>query len=248
MQSSVWVSLRGAAVAAVAGTVAGVAVVVAAGPAAAKGPERVAIALPGEEPVVLVAADGTREGPDPRVTRLVEDLGVWEAIAGGEPMLAEAPTGDLGPSMTVEWTFHGPAPAGADASPRLVQTVYPQAGGGALVYTAGGQRSYDQKTAPGWFRAPDRLVASLEAAGVEATIRKPASAAEAGDDPAPGVGDRARSAPEPNPAAQAAGPSGPAPASGVAAAAVGAMLVALLAIAVPRVVRQRRREAGAAPG
>jgi hypothetical protein len=231
MQTSVRSSFRTAVVATAAGIVAGVALVVAAaGPAAAKGaPEGVAIALPGEEPVVLAAADGGNDGADPRVVRLAEDLGMWAVIGDGEPLLPEAPTEYLGPSMTVEWTLYNPVPANPDAAPRIVQTVYPQAGGGALVHTEGGQRSFGQReTLPGWFRAPDRLVASLEAVGVETTFRLPEPAPVPGDLPAP-----------------AADPSGPAPAT---IAAAGAAVLVMLGISVPRVVGHRRRAAEAAPG
>ena len=121
----------GALVGALAGAVLTVAV---AGPAAAKGPERVTITPPGGDPVEVSIAlppddadssDGEvgrpvgeePNEPDPRFARLTEALGIWEVTGVGGAVLPEAPPGDLGPELAAEWTMYNPVPANPDAAP-----------------------------------------------------------------------------------------------------------------------------------
>jgi hypothetical protein len=201
--------------------------VAAAGPAAAKGPQSVTVAPPGGDPVELAQSERPQ---DTRIVRLAEDMGIWETTGEGQALLPEAPTEYLGPELTVEWTMYNSMPANPDAAPRVVQTLYPQAGGGALVHTEGGQRFFGESvTKPGWFRAPDRLVATLEALGVEAEFRLP----------------------EPAPAPAAAGATArpgesrawPVPAL---AGAVVVSATTVTGLATHRVVRRRRRDAATA--
>jgi hypothetical protein len=197
-------------------------VVVAAGPAAAKGPESVTIARAGGEAVELSApsAGGTQ------ITRLAEDLGIWETTGEGLLLVPEAPTDDLGLALTIEWTMYNPVPDNPDAAPRVTQTLYPHAAGGPLVHTDGGQRFFQQgMTKPGWFRAPARLTASLESLGVENDIRLP--------EPAPDPASTSAAPPLPAADRSAAGPA-------LSAAAV---LAVAAGLAVGWVVRRREATA-----
>ena len=103
---------------------------------------------------------------------VVEDLGAlvgdtgWSAAIFEQvpdPMLDEAPTSDLGPAVTIRWDVPGP-----DGSGDVIeQRVHPYADGGPLVYTRPGQRLFGSEQARGgWFRAPTRLVGTLQALGV----------------------------------------------------------------------------------
>jgi len=185
---------RRAIVGVLAGVLAGGLLIVAvAGPATAKGPQHVTITPSGGDPVEISNALPPEEsessdaepGPlfdddkepvetDARFARLTEALGIW--VVTGEPaaLLPEAPAGNLGPELTVEWTMYNPRPDDPDAAPGVVQTLYPVAEGGPLVHTEGGQRYFQrQETADGWFRAPDDLLTTLAAVGVEVGFRTP---------------------------------------------------------------------------
>jgi len=171
------------------GCLAGAALTLAvAGPATAKGPQQVTITAPGGDPIEIPATPPPKESdgeprplfepeavaPEARFVRLSEDLGIWETAGDGAALVPEAPTGYLGPALTVEWAMYNPTPANPDAAPSVVQTVYPLAEGGALVHTEGGQRYFGTgETVAGWFRAPDDLLATLEASGVEVELRTP---------------------------------------------------------------------------
>ena len=85
-----------------------------AGPAAAKGPETVTVARPGEEAVELTSPSG--EG-GLEIVRLAEDLGIWEVTGDGAALLAAPPTRDLGEVLTIEWTMYNPMPADPEAAP-----------------------------------------------------------------------------------------------------------------------------------
>ena len=155
--------------------VTGAVVLAGAGPAGAKGPDHVAIGVPGGEPVELSAVEGT----DTHLAMdLAEDLGVWEVTGDGLALVREAPTAYLGPALSVEWTMYNAVPANPGYAPRVVQTLYPHAAGGALVHTAAGQRYFaSDVTHGGWFRAPARLAADLDALGIESQLVVPAPAA-----------------------------------------------------------------------
>ncbi len=217
----------GVGLAAAALALAGGVVVATAGPAAAKGPMGVAIGQVGEEPVELAVVEG--EGADQDLVQsLAEDLGVWEVMRADSALAAEAPTDHLGPALTVVWTMYNAMP-GRAPDPQVTQTLYPFAGGGALVHTAPGQRFFaDGETVGGWFRAPERLVDTLARAGVEPDMRLPAPE------------------PEPTPAAPGARPD-PAPQErdgwGVVPTAATAALALVGGVGAVAVAQRRRRRA-----
>jgi len=213
-----------------AAAVAGAMSLAAAGPAAAKGPTAVSIGVPGGVPVELSSLEG--EEPD-QVGRLAEDLGIWEFTGEGGALLPEAPTEHLGPALVVEWTMYNAVPQNPDYAPRVVQTLYPHAAGGALVHTGAGQRYFaSDVTAGGWFRAPERLAADLAALGITSELVVPAPAVDAvsaaADEPA------------------AADPSGGSGGwLGLGAAAVAAVLAAaVVAVALRRADRGAPTTAG----
>ena len=79
--------------------------------------------------------------------RLVEQAGFFPATMGlvPDPMLDEAPTGDLGAELVVTWQVdeHGVG------SGTLRQLIYLHAEGGPLTYTEPGQAFFDGMTAAG---------------------------------------------------------------------------------------------------
>jgi type II secretory pathway pseudopilin PulG len=137
--------------------------------------------------------------------------------------LADEPPGglardDLGPRYTVTWHMYD-ARDGFD----IRQDLYPEAPGGAVVHTEGGQPAdpYSPETTGGWLRSPGDPAATLARLGV--VLDPPPAAASAGSatasDPGPGLGGAA-----------------------VALVVAGA-LAAVVAVAA---VRRRRRWVGAA--
>jgi hypothetical protein len=79
------------------------------------------------------------------------------------PLLAEAPTDDLGPRWTVTWIAGGPA--GASREDRSTpQEVYPHAAGGPLVYTPPAEHLVGANV--GWYQAPSEVRHTLRALGV----------------------------------------------------------------------------------
>lgn len=134
-------------------------------PAVAAGSEAIIIEGPG--------LDGPREidfvSPPSEMSvdqgELAVLLGAW-FNAGAEdvvPLLSEAPTDDLGPRWTVTWVAAGPEIASReDRSTR--QEVYPDAAGGPLVHTPGGQGVSDVSV--GWYQAPNALRDTLRSLGV----------------------------------------------------------------------------------
>jgi hypothetical protein len=176
-------------------------VVLAAGPAAAKGPTAVSIGRPGEERVALATAGVHGEPGDPgpagqaggggsALAALAADLGIWETTGEGSALMTRPPAAELGPALVVEWEMYNAMPD-RDAAPRVVQTLYLHAAGGPLVYTRPGQRFFQsQVTKAGWFRAPERLATTLADLGVEYDVRLPEPAAEPGPAPAPAAARR----------------------------------------------------------
>lgn len=125
------------------------------------------------------------EGSD--ASGLADQAGFWKDGAWGtwpDPMLAEAPTSDLGPRYLVKWVV---APGGAT----IIQELYPHAQGGPLSHLPPGQSLgiarehgiYVQgevvvvertiKTRGGWYRAPQALRATLFDLGVPAQAPPP---------------------------------------------------------------------------
>jgi hypothetical protein len=162
------VRAAGAAVAAAVVAVAG------AGPAAAKGPEDVVIVGPSGASIELSASHPAEVQT---VHELAEDLRVWEATGGGA-LLSAAPTEHLGPALTVEWTMYDATPGDPADAPRLVQTLYPYAAGGALVHTEAGQRLFaSEETVDGWRLVPDRVGETLGDLQITAELVVPAGIA-----------------------------------------------------------------------
>jgi hypothetical protein len=115
--------------------------------AAAKGPGEASITGPGLGKALRIAGNGESVGtPLGQITQLT---GFFPAAFGQspDPMLKQAPTGDLGP----RYTIHYVVPGGDGRTFRVVQDVYPYAHGGALTYTKPGQPIFDSTTRGGWF-------------------------------------------------------------------------------------------------
>ena len=199
--------------------VTGAVVLAGAGPAGAKGPDHVAIGVPGGVPVELSAV----EGADTHLAMdLAEDLGVWEVTGDGLALVREAPTAYLGPALRVEWTMYNAVPANPDVRPaRSCRRSTRTRPGGALVHTAAGQRYFaSDVTHGGWFRAPTRLAADLDALGIESELVVPAPAA-----------DPAAAPPAPS---RSVTPSPSGGWTGLAAAAAAAVLAAVVVAATMR--------------
>ena len=137
------------------------ALVALAAPAHAKGPSAGVIEGEGlDAPIAIGWGEGTPGGD-----QLINDVGFFEATFGMVPshLLDDAPTGDLGPELTIRWTV--PGPDGVDDE--IVQHLYPYAEGGPLTYTPAGQAFFEvERTVGGWFRGPERLLGTLTSLGV----------------------------------------------------------------------------------
>jgi len=130
-----------------------------AGPAGAKGVSQGEITGAGiDKPIVL----GPGTGGD--VERVAEDLGAFAAAFRQEPnpMLAESPTDDLGPKLTITWTV----PDGEGKPATITQDLYLYAADGPLTFTAEQALWPGQDVLSGWFRADDDVVATLVGLGV----------------------------------------------------------------------------------
>jgi hypothetical protein len=130
-----------------------------AGPAAAKGPSSGEISGPGiDEPIVL------EPEPESDGAMLGDELGFFAAAfqQQPDPMLADAPTDDLGPKLTITWTV----PDGEGTPATITQDLYLYAAGGPLTFTPEQSLWPGQDVQGGWFRAPDDVVATLVGLGV----------------------------------------------------------------------------------
>jgi len=147
-----------------------------AAPAGAKGPSDGTIEGDGlKKPIAIGQGEGTSGGD-----RLIEDIGFFDATFGMIPsqMLDAPPTRDLGPMLTVRWNVPGPE---GDTSV-IVQQLYPYADIGPVVHTDPGQVFFVNEHAKGgWFRAPERLVTTLQSMGLpSADALGPGSASHGG--------------------------------------------------------------------
>jgi hypothetical protein len=98
-------------------------------------------------------------GAGPRLERLALETGLFPALFGQEPdsMLAERPSGNLGPKYTIIYTMPGP-----DGEATIRQEVYPYATPAPTAYTPAGQPLWDgESTRGGWFAAPSTLKSTL---------------------------------------------------------------------------------------
>ena len=115
--------------------------------AAAKGPGEASITGPGLGKALKIAGNG--ESMQTQLGQITDLAGFFPAAFGQspDPMLKQAPTGDLGP----KYTIHYVVPGGEGSTFRIEQDVYPYARGGALTYTKPGQPIFDTTTRGGWF-------------------------------------------------------------------------------------------------
>jgi hypothetical protein len=155
-----------------AAAIAALALAAVAAPAHAKGPSDGTIEGEGlSTPIEINQGEGTPGGD-----RLIEDLGFFQATFGQspDPMERIAPAGDLGPKLTIRWNVPGPD---GDVSV-IVQDLYPYAEDGPVVYTEPDQVFFVvEHTEGGWFRAPDRLLTTLQSMGLPSAeaLRSPSA-------------------------------------------------------------------------
>ena len=155
------------------------------GVAHAKGPTEATIEGDSlEAPIVLSIGKGKS---DDDFWKLAEQSGFYETTfrQTPDPTMDAPPTKNLGPSFTVTWTV--PYEEGMGAASTIVNTLYPYAEGGALLYSEPGQRIYDAATNGGWMRSSRLLPTMLErlgvpAPGTDATTSTPAPSRPATDD------------------------------------------------------------------
>jgi hypothetical protein len=208
-------------------------------PATAKGPVGVTVTGPNGATPVVIDNDTQDTWPSGFGT-LMTDMGMWGALGSQEedapaPFTPAPPDGlssaALGPRFQLDWAmYHG----GSGTGDLIVtQFLYPEAPGGPVVFTPAGQPvdPYVPLTLGGWTRTTGDVVATLEALGVDLSVKGPASAAEPASRPAP--------APAPSPDDGTA----------LAPVVAGVGLAVAAAAAVGTVlVRRRRRDALPAAG
>jgi hypothetical protein len=210
-----------------------------AGPAFAKGPTEATLTYPGgQEAEIELTGDGHPGAPG-----LIDEMGLWSMLDPGSGVtdLAPAPPDglaedQLGPRYTVTWTMYD----GYDGF-ELYQHLYPDAPGGAVVYSPAGlpAEPYSPVTTGGWLRSPGDPVATLASLGVDLDA-PPTGAPAPGPDPAPAA--RA------TPAARTAG-ADDGNGTGLPIAAVAGLAVVALAGAGAAVgLRRRGRRAAPAAG
>lgn len=155
---------------------AGLAVLMMAGPAAAKGADQATITGPGISAPIVVGGDG-EPGSTEGLGQLGDASGLFVAMFGpasngAMALSSTAPTGALGPRY--ELTYRVP---GANPMPdRLKQDAYPLAAGGPVTFTPAGQPVLGTKTTGGWYRAPETfrpLLTSLGVPGLTAAATAP---------------------------------------------------------------------------
>jgi len=205
----------------------GLAVLLTATPAAAKGADQATITGPGISAPIVVGGDG-EPGSSTNLGQLAESSGLFAAMFGsdasfGAQLTATKPTGSLGPRFTVSYRVPD------SPKPDIVtQDLYPLAAGGPVTYTAGGQPALGTKTTAGWYHAPGSFRALLTSIGVPG-LGRPATGANVTATPAPT---------QPGAAANATRES--APTSGVPWAAIIGGAAAACMIAALGVVLMRR--------
>jgi hypothetical protein len=146
--------------------VAGFAVLMMAGPAAAKGADQATITGPGISTPIVVGGDG-EPGSGERLGKLGDTSGLFVAMfgpasSGAMALSSTAPTGALGPRY--ELTYR--VPGGNPKPDMLKQDVYPLAAAGPVTFTAAGQPVLGTTTTGGWYRAPDTFRPLLTSLGV----------------------------------------------------------------------------------
>ncbi len=141
---------------------AGLVVLLASGPALAKGADQATISGPDLAQPIVLSGNG-EPGSGERLGELGDGSGLFLAMfggSGGQELTGAAPAGPLGPKYQLAYRVPGGAP-----TPDVVrQDLYPMAAGGPVTYTAAGQPAFGGTTRGGWYRAPDgfaRLLATL---------------------------------------------------------------------------------------
>jgi hypothetical protein len=124
-------------------------------------------------------------GTEAELAELASQAGLFAAMFGqvdqGQ-LLADRPSGDLGPRYTVTYTI--PVDQG---SVEVTQDLYPYARGGPVTSTRPGQQLWaGQEVAGGWFRGPATFKAMLTSLGLpkRAPAGGPTAAPAAKDVPA----------------------------------------------------------------
>lgn len=146
--------------------VAGLAVLMMASPAAAKGADQATITGPGISTPIVVGGNGEPDSSE-GLGRLADASGLFVAMFGPESsgamaLASTAPAGPLGPRY--ELTYRVP---GANPKPDVLkQDAYPLAAGGPATFTPAGQPVLGTTTTGGWYRAPDTLRSLLTSLGV----------------------------------------------------------------------------------
>ncbi|MDQ5821372.1 MAG: hypothetical protein M3540_08030, partial [Actinomycetota bacterium] len=107
---------------------------------------------------------GSGESPGSPLGDLGQYAGFFPAVFGQspDPMLARAPTGDLGPRYRIVWDVPGP-----EGMSTIRQDVYPYAKPTPVTFMKSGQVFWDgQRTRGGWYVGGADLHSSLVAAGL----------------------------------------------------------------------------------
>lgn len=146
--------------------------------AGAKGASEATITGAGlDQPITLDLQD--HAGGASSLPTLADRTGFFEGIYPQEPsrVTQEAPTGDLGPMLVIDWRM----PTSATEVATIRQEIFPYAAGGPMVHTPAGQAIHPEQrpTIGGWFRASIALTTMLQELGVpdQATLEQAVAAA-----------------------------------------------------------------------
>jgi hypothetical protein len=158
-------------------TAGALAALVAAAPAAAKGPVTASVTGPGLDHAIPVNGDG-EAGPGTPLGSLAQRSGFFPQMFQEfpDPTTRTRPTGDLGPRYRVEYRVPGPTEKGS----KVVQDVFPYAKT-PVTHMRRYQRFWGADfTHGGWYVAGPALKATLVAAGLP---KSPPSTASGGSFP-----------------------------------------------------------------
>ena len=169
-------------------------------PAHAKGADKATIEGDGMgSPIVFKSrgGDGAEPGGMSRLSRITDGSGIFPALFPSypNPITANAPEGELGPMLTIEWHF----PAGNESF-TVTQDLYPYAEAGPLTYTAPGQPLFDDsESAGGWFQSPRSFLPMLKRHGLpSASVLGAAAPSSAGSAAAGSAASEASNSPAPS--------------------------------------------------
>src|SRR5215472_12089568 len=148
-------------------------IVILAMPALAKGPTQARITGPGLDRAIVISGGG-EPTEHSKLATLAGQTGLFAVLFGAVPgmpaltPLRSAPPGaSLGPKYTLIYTVPGlPSPSQMDGQYR--QYLYPDAGGGPVIYTPPGQPSWAQYQLSAWVRGGPQLLSILGRLGVKA--------------------------------------------------------------------------------